>query len=592
MDAVEEIKSRLSIEDVIGEYVELKRDGRGFKALSPFSSEKTPSFKVSPEKQIWHDFSSEKGGNMFSFVMEMEGLDFKGALELLARKAGVDLTQYQSGDSTRGKQKERLYEVLDLAAKFYQVHLSKSRQTLEYVLKKRKFNKETALAFRLGYSPATDTALTTFLLNKKFTAAEVKQAGLATQRYGNLNDMFRGRLMIPLMDPFGRVIGFTARLLADPSTSSGQVSQAPKYINTAQTLLYDKSRHVFGLHLAKEAIRKSKYAVVVEGNLDVIASHQAGVKQVEATAGTAVTEHHLKALTRFTPDIRLSFDQDTAGLNATERVIPMASKVGANVSMVVIKDAKDPDELIQKNPKAWQAAIDKPVYALDWLMQRYQQLLDINSASGKREFSDVILKVVSQLSDSVEQSHYLGKLAKLLGVSREALESKLKIKPQQYTLRRQVKPPNVDRVSVDQTKAQNHLLALAFAQPDLRDYLKPLTPSMLFSDEAKTVLKLLQAHPQITPKELASQLKKVDDYGKILSLLYEELYQGLEVLELRYEAARLQARLIEHYVKAQKAVLAAAMREANETDNNALLQQAKELDHLLNLAKERDHARE
>ncbi len=204
---------------------------------------------------------------------------------------------------------------------------------------------------------------------------------------GGTQDMFRGRLMIPLQDPQGRMMGFTARLLDDEPN-------APKYINTPQTALYDKSRHIYGLHLAKESIRKSKFVVLVEGNMDVIASHQAGVRQTVATAGTALTEPHLKALSRFTGDIRLAFDADQAGVAATERAIPIASKVKVTLSMIDIPSGKDPDDLIKKDPKLWEQAITKHQYALDWLMARYSKELDLNSAVGKREFSDILLPVV------------------------------------------------------------------------------------------------------------------------------------------------------------------------------------------------------
>ena len=261
MDAVEEVKNRLSIEDVIGEYVTLKRSGRNFKGLSPFTNEKTPSFVVSPEKQIWKDFSSGKGGSMFDFFMEAEGLDFKAALELLARKSGVDLEQFRPTSKGRGQGKERLYELLELSAKFYQVQFSKNQMTLEYVIKKRQFTKDTALKWRLGYAPNTGSALLKFAKNNGFSDQEMKLAGLSSINYrGQAQDMFRGRLMIPLQDVAGRVIGFTARTLEDNNS-------APKYINTPQTVLYDKSRHVYGLHLAKESIRKSNFAVLVEGNL-------------------------------------------------------------------------------------------------------------------------------------------------------------------------------------------------------------------------------------------------------------------------------------------------------------------------------------
>src|SRR5665647_1626752 len=418
MDGIEEVKSRLSIEDVISEYVQLKRAGRNFKGLSPFTSERTPSFVVSPEKQIWHDFSSGRGGNIFSFVMELEGLDFKGALELLARKAGVDLEQYRSkGSRYNGPPKERLYELLEAAAKFYQVQFSQNKTALEYVLGKREFSKATALEWMLGYSPNNGTALIDYAKSKGFSEAELKAAGLTAQRYSGVGDMFRGRLMIPLQDPQGKVIGFTARLLED-------IKDAPKYINTPQTVLYDKSRHVYGLHLAKESIRRTKFVVLVEGNLDVIASHQAGVRQVVATAGTALTEPNLKALSRFTGDIRLSFDADRAGIAATERAIPIASRVGVSLSIITIPSGKDPDEIIRQDPAAWAAAIAKNQYALDWLIERYTTLLDTASAEGKRKFSDVLLPVVRSLSDAVERDHYLNLIAKTITVSRSALEQK------------------------------------------------------------------------------------------------------------------------------------------------------------------------
>lgn len=631
MDAVEDIKAKLSIEDVISRYVELKRAGSNWRGLSPFNSEKTPSFMVSPEKQIWHDFSSGKGGNMFSFVMEMEGVDFKGALELLARQAGVDLSQYQrSSNPERGNQKQRLGQVLELATKFYQAHFKQNKAAQDYIIKQRKFNKDTLINFRLGYSPNTGNSLTKFLLNKGFTLNELKAAGLSTQRYSQPSDMFRGRIMIPLMDPFGSVIGFTARLLEEgthPSTSSGSAS--PKYINTPQTMLYDKSRQVFGLHLAKEAIRKSGYAVVVEGNLDVISSHQAGIKQVVATAGTAMTAAHLKIVGRLTQDVRLAFDQDKAGLAAAERTILLASQADVNLSIITVTEGKDPDELIQKDPKLWQQAIDKPQYALDWLIGRYQQQLDISSAQGKRQFSDVLLKVVRELRDSVEQDHYVTQIANLIGVSPGALRSKLTQSGRQERrapLRQSATPIQLDKEQGEAIKTQNHFMALMLMQPGLRMYLKSITSDMLSDPSAKQILTLLEENPKASVEEITGKTVHVDgvqgtteqrseaykSYGKraaqgatsqsatssagisgsagkqsdalgdfvqIMVLLYEELYKSLELLELRNEAAQLQARLLQQYVKIKKTELASVMRDTGETPE--LMNEAKKLDELL-----------
>lgn len=583
MDAKEEIKSRLAIEDVIGEYVQLKRTGRSWKGLSPFTAEKTPSFVVSPEKQIWHDFSSGKGGDMFGFVMEMEGLEFRGALELLARKAGVDLEQYRTRGGGNAKQKERLHEVLELTTRFYQTHLKSNRAALEYLLGKRAFSKTTVLEWRLGYSPGNGAALVDFLRSKKFSDEEIKAAGLSSHSYrGGTQDMFRGRIMIPLADAQGQVIGFTARLLEDDPS-------APKYINTPSTLLYDKSRHVYGLHLAKDAIRKGKFAVIAEGNLDVIASHQAGVRQVVATAGTALTEQHLKALSRFTGDIRLCFDADKAGLAATERAIPIASRVGVSLSIITIPSGKDPDELIRQDAKIWQEIIDKPQYALDWLMERYKKLLDITSAPGKRQFSDVILAVIRGLGDQVEQEHYLEQVAKLIGVSREALASKLtQTGP---AVRLKIKKPNPtdaqnSKAAAELTKAQDHLLALMLLQPKLRDFLDKLQADMLPTEPARQLLEFLQAQPDFAgdPSQ-AKALQPLADYVKILVLQYDELYRDLELLELRYEAARLQARLIEQYVKTNKRLLSQELTGADEAHTQTLLERARQLDTLLKLYK-------
>lgn len=583
MDAVEEVRSRLNIEDVVSEYVQLKRAGRNWRGLSPWTNEKTASFMVSPEKQIWHDFSSGKGGNMFSFVMEVEGVDFRGALELLARKAGVDLDQFRPTQRRSGPDKENLYKLLDMTARFYQEHFKKNNEALEYVLKQRKFTKETALEWQIGYSPNNGSALLDYAKKKGFSEAQIKQAGLTSVSYrGSTQDMFRGRLMIPLQDPQGRVIGFTARQLDDDPN-------APKYINTPQTVLYDKSRHIYGLHLAKEMIRKSKFVVLVEGNLDVIASHQAGVRQVVATAGTALTEQHLKALSRFTGDIRLSFDADKAGLAATERAIPIASRVKVSLSIIDIPSGKDPDELIRKDPKLWQTAIDKKQYALDWLMARYTKELDIKSAEGKREFSDILLPVVRGLTDDVERDHYLNLIAKTIDVSRQALEQKFQktTDPEAPARQRRIKTDlrKPDQLAIENKKLQDNFLCLVLTRPTLREFLELIEPDMLYTDEGKALFEFLRANPDFNGKKAPSPPKNLTDYVKIESLLYEELYQGLELNELHYEAARLQARLVEQFIKTQKAKLAQAMETADEAATRKLLQQAKKYDSLLNQVK-------
>ncbi len=586
MDAVSEIKAKLNIEDVVSEYVQLKRAGRNLKGLSPFTNEKSPSFIVSPEKQIWHDFSSGKGGDMFSFIEEVEGLDFRETLELLARKAGVDLEQFQGKKSDR-KEKDRLYEALELAARFYQTQLRGGRAALEYLLKKRAFTKETVLLFRLGYSPNTGDALYKFLSQKGFSEQEMTKAGLITKRYRGPGDMFRGRIMVPLSDASGRVVGFTARLLNDDP-------EAPKYINTPATLLYDKGRQVYGLHLAKDSIRKKGFAVVVEGNLDVIASHQAGVDNVVAAAGTALTENHLKDLSRFAGDIRFAFDSDRAGINATERAIPLAQKVGVNVSIITIPDGKDPDELVRKDPGAWERAIEKHQYAVDWLIDRYKGLLDLESGKGKREFTDVVLQITRRLGDKVEQDHYVSELAGIIGVSPDAVRAKLSETPknQQARLKKPKAEPAIEtKETIEQRKTEHHLLALLLMQPSLRSEAEFLTPDMFTEQPARQLFEFLQANPDFAGnKNELSTLHSIGDYVKIATLQFDELYRSLENTELHYEVTRLQERLVAQYVKRQKQLIAEKLVEADDDETRRLLTLDKELNNLLRQVKD-THAR-
>jgi DNA primase len=579
MDAVQEVKSRLSIEDVISEYVQLKRTGRNFKGISPWTNEKTASFIVSPEKQIWHDFSSGKGGDMFSFVMDMEGLDFRGALELLARKAGVDLEQFKSTKPGASSQlKNRALEVLEWAAKFYQRQLAANQPAYEYLAKERGFSKETILAWRLGYAPNTGFALTNFLTKQGFTTDDMKRAGVVFQRARHSSDMFRGRIMIPLADSHGQVIGFTARLLADEP-------DAPKYINTPQTVTYDKSRHVFGLHLAKEAVRKEGFVVVAEGNLDVIASWQAGIANVVASAGTAMTEQHLKILKRFTGDIRLSFDADRAGIAATERVIPLAQKAEVSLRIIAIKEAKDPDELIRKDVNFWRKAIEQAQYAPDWLIDRYKEEVDLTTAAGKKAFTDALLTTIRRLRDPIEQEHYLKAIAKLTDTSLEAVKAKFSDQPAAQVVLKRPKTADtpLDKAQVEYQRLQDHFLSMLLIQPQLRQLIENCKSQFFSEGPQRDVFKFLKDNPDFDgdPK-IAEQLQPISDYVKILMLQFEELYSNLPLADLKEQAAQLKHRLIDRYVKIQKHKLAVAMQSAKDDNElNSLVQKADKLNTLI-----------
>lgn len=416
-EAKEEVRARLAIEDVVGQYIELKRAGRNFKGRSPWGVDKTPSFMVSPEKGIWHDFSSNKGGDIFSFIMEMEGIDFREALEKLARQAGVEMNKYNGGDKKVLAQKKRMKEALELACRYFQFCLTKNKTVCDYVFYKRNLNKDTVKEFRIGYAPKSGRALVEFLKNKGFSKEEISDAGL-TNRFGG--DLFKGRMIIPLMDTVGTVIGFTGRILDDSDKN------APKYLNTPETLLFNKGRHVFGFSQAKEAIRKNDFIVVVEGNMDVISSHQAGVKQAVATAGTAMTEMHLKSFVRITRDIRLAYDGDEAGIKAAERAIGLASKLGIYLSVIDdYRGCKDADELIQKDPLLWQKAIEAYIPAIEWLLSKYEEKYDLRTERGFREYAQVAKRLIDQIdvNDTALREKYEQLVAQKLGISLEAFHN-------------------------------------------------------------------------------------------------------------------------------------------------------------------------
>ena len=451
-DAKEEIKSRLAVEDVISQYVELKRAGRNLKGHSPWGVDKTPSFMVSPEKGIWHDFSANKGGDIFTFVMEVEGISFKEAMEKLAAQAGVDLTKYSGGDPEVAKRKVRAKEALALATKYYQACLIRSKSVCEYVFYKRNLNRQTVAEFKIGYAPASGKALLEVLKKRGFTEKELDSAGLLNQYK---SDLFRNRMMVPFIDTTGNIIGFTARVL-DKSE--------PKYLNTPETILFNKSRFIFGLHNAKEAIRRNNYVVIVEGNMDVISSHQAGVKEAVATSGTAMTEQHLKALSNLTSDIRLAYDSDAAGVKATERAIMLAENLGIELTVISnYHGAKDPDELIQKDPKLWQQAVEERIPAVDWLLQEYEKNLNLKLATDKKKYSDIALRLLSYIKDEIEHASYEKKIADKLGVDVEVLREKgdrLNKKLEQSSKRKYYKKPKTENIPDHIKKIENSLLAL------------------------------------------------------------------------------------------------------------------------------------
>lgn len=433
-DNVSKIKDRLDVVDVLSSYMKLQKAGINYKGRCPFHNEKTPSFFVSPERQIWHCFGCSKGGDMFEFVKEIEGVDFPEALRTLAARAGIELEQFRPkpGESVDAKQK--LFEVSELATKFFerQFESPTGREALAY-LKDRGVTDETIKEFRLGFAPNDWEALSSFLQDRGYAENEIIDAGLAIQRpaerKGGIYDRFRSRIMFPITEVNGQVVGFTGRTFEPSTVKSGQPGLAKvgesmaKYVNTPQTLIYDKSRVLYGLSKAKLDIKKSDRCILVEGNMDALMSFQAGVRNVVASSGTALTPAHLRLLQRYTKNLGFCFDTDQAGAMATRRGIGLALAQQFNIHILEIKDpeCKDPADYVKKYGSKWSEVVagSKPV--IDYYFDRSRSSYNPTSAQSKTDIISSVAPFIKRLGAHVERAHWISQLAALLRVPESAI---------------------------------------------------------------------------------------------------------------------------------------------------------------------------
>ncbi len=421
MDQLEEIKKRIDIVDFISHYINLKKAGRNFKAICPFHQEKTPSFIVSPERQIWHCFGAcGEGGDIFGFLMKMENLDFAEAVKELAKKAGVKLTQFrpQAGE----KRKQIWYEINHLTAEFYHYLLLNhpiGKKARDYILG-RGISKESLKLFRIGFSPQGWSDLQNFLIGKKrYLRSDLEKVGLVIRNEsGRFYDRFRNRIIFPLKDHRGNVCGFAGRLLLSEAKEA-------KYVNTPETPLYHKSDLLYGLLESKESIKEKDEVILVEGELDVISSYQAGVKNAVAIKGSALSENQVKLLGRFTKRIIFALDQDLAGDQAARRGIEIADKEEMDIKVVELKKGKDPDEIAQKNPQLWQKLIKEAIPVYDYFINSALKRFNANTSEGKRKVSQEIIPLLSKINNEVVQAHYARLLSEKLKVAEESISEEI-----------------------------------------------------------------------------------------------------------------------------------------------------------------------
>ncbi len=484
MDAIEQIKERLSLADYVARTVPLHKSGRNLRGLCPFHQEKTPSFFVFPETNRWHCFGCGRGGDIFNFVMEQQGLDFRGALEELARLAGVDLHPQTPEERAAAAERDRLLQVLEAATIYYHrllLSAPQAAQVREY-LARRGFTSATWETFRLGYSLPGWDAARTHLLGQGFTLEELIKAGMLVQKEdGGTYDRFRGRLMIPITDAQNRVVAFGARAL--------HPDDQPKYLNSPQSPLFDKSRILFGLAQAARAIREADQVVIVEGYTDVMMAHQAGFANVVAPMGTALTAEHLQHLQRLTRRFVLALDPDAAGLSATLRGLETARenldreisfdfnpqglmayerRLKADLRVLSLPDQRDPDELIRDEPTRWQELVANARSIVEFVFTYLLGQENAHDPKGKARIVDQMLPLLREVADSIERDAYVQMIATRLGLDPLLLQERLRVRERVRSLqqRSQVQP-----LPTAQADVENHILAILLRDPTLEESL-------------------------------------------------------------------------------------------------------------------------
>lgn len=420
-EIIEEVRQNNDVVDIISQYVHLTRKGRNYFGLCPFHSEKSPSFSVSPDRQIFHCFGCGVGGNVYTFLMKIEGITFKESLEQLAERANIQLPTYEnSADAAKDELKAKVYKVNEFAAEFYHQNLYKpvARIGQEYV-KKRKMNRETLEAYRIGFSGRFDE-LYKALKAQGFEEKEILESGLVNKNAnGTYIDRYRERLMFPICDTRGKVIAFGGRILDDSKIKDPKFPQ-PKYINSPENVVYSKGRHLFGLNVAKK--ESAKKLLIVEGYMDVISLHQRGITNVVGALGTALTEQQGWLLRKNTEQVILGFDADGAGQTAIERSMKILQKMGCDMRVLQIEGAKDPDEYIVKFGEGrFRLAMDNAISLVEFTVKNLKKDLNLDNTSDKIKFLNEIAKILSKVENTMEREIYIEKIAKGYNISKEAI---------------------------------------------------------------------------------------------------------------------------------------------------------------------------
>ena len=510
MGVIDEIKQKIDIVEVVGQYTKLTKAGRTFRAICPFHSEKRPSFFVYPEQQSWHCFGAcNTGGDVFSFIMKKEGVSFGEALRLLAEKAGVAITTDAEPDAG-AKEREKLFQINQSAAQYFHnllVNSSAAEKARGYVLS-RGLNEESIASFQLGYSLNSWESLKQYLSGKGYTEDELLNAGLIIRsETGKTHDRFRDHLMFPIFDDRGRVTGFGARVLDD---------SLPKYVNSPQTPLFDKSGSLYGINLAKSAIRQQDQAVLVEGYMDVITAHQNGFANVVAPMGTSITDRQISQIKKLTSNVALALDADAAGEEAMLRCVGYENALGAEVKVITLPAGKDPDDVIKEDTGVWQRLVAEAVPVIDYTISVVASKLDLTTARDKSLAVDRLMPIIAEVKDVARQNHYLNRLSELTGVSLTKLEAVLvRARPDQRAKETKAEASARALRSVRSSPIEEYLLALLLQHPELKAQAHDLPPEYFENSENS---------------EIFSRWREADDLETLKGALDPAVREHLEYL--------------------------------------------------------------
>jgi len=484
MSVIDEVKQRIDIVEVIGGYAPLTKAGRTFRALCPFHSEKHPSFFVYPERQSWHCFGAcNTGGDVFSFIMKKESIDFGEALRLLADRAGITIPSRLERGAGKDE-RERLYQVNAAATQYFHNLLlnSSAGEKARSYLASRGLSPRTIIDFQLGFSLNSWEALKPYLVERSYTESELVTTGLIIEgEAGGTHDRFRNKLMFPIFDIRGRVSGFGARVLDD---------SLPKYINSPQTPVFDKSSILYGINLAATAIRQQDRAVIVEGYMDVITAHQNGFSNVVASMGTSLTEKQVSALKRLTKNMALALDADAAGEEATLRGVSFENTLGAEVKVIILPSGKDPDDVIRGNAQIWHSLMEQALPIIDYTFNMVTSGLDLTTAKDKSLAGEKLLPIIAEIKDMVRQAHYLQKLARLVKVSERSLEAALgRIRANQVRSKAKEPPGAVTHrlQPLLSSPVEEGCLAWLLQYPELKTHCQGLLPEYFENSENREI---------------------------------------------------------------------------------------------------------